>query len=127
DVKSGEEVWQRLVPEPFLIFDWGPGMSPVLYRDTLFFCQDDELLPALYAVEKKTGKVLWKDARSDMAVSYAHRVICETPKGPELVVAGTGKVLGYDLTTGQRKWAAELFCRDIKTTPVNRERIVFAL
>ncbi|HKB41524.1 MAG TPA: PQQ-binding-like beta-propeller repeat protein, partial [Gemmataceae bacterium] len=125
DAKSGEKVWQRPLPEPFFIFDWGPGMSPVLYRDTLFFCQDDDLFPALYAVEKKTGKVLWKDDRSDMAVSYAHPVICETEKGPELVVAGTGKLLGYDLTTGKRKWAAELFCRNIKTTPVTRDGIVY--
>ncbi len=125
DVRTGEKVWQRPLPEPFFIFDWGPAMSPVLYKDTLFFCQDDDLFPALYAVDKKTGKLLWKDDRSDMAVSYAHPVICETEKGPELVVAGTGKLLGYDLTTGKRKWAAELVCRNIKTTPVSRDGIIY--
>ncbi len=125
DAKTGERVWQRPLPEPFFIFDWGPGMSPVLYKDTLFFCQDDDLSPALYAVEKKTGKLLWKDDRSDMAVSYSHPVICETPKGPELVVAGTGKLLGYDPASGKRKWAAELFCRNIKTTPVSHDGIVY--
>src|SRR5262249_1804209 len=63
--------------------------------------------------------------RSDMAVGYSHPVICETAKGPELVVAGTGKLLGYDPATGKRKWAAELFCRNIKTTPVSYEGIVY--
>jgi outer membrane protein assembly factor BamB len=125
DARTGEKVWQRVVPEPFFIFDWGPGMSPVLYRDTLFFCQDDDLFPALYAVNKKTGKLLWKDDRSDMAVSYSHPVICETKKGPELVVAGTGKVLGYDPATGKRLWAAELLCRNIKTTPVSWAGVVY--
>src|SRR5581483_3241358 len=43
--------------------------------------------------------------------------IAQTAKGPELVVCGTGKVLGYNLDTGKRIWAAELFCRNIKTTP----------
>lgn len=125
DAKTGEPVWQMSLPEPFFIFDWGPGMSPVLHKDTLFFCQDDDLFPALYAVNKKTGKLIWKDDRSDMAVSYSHPVICKTAKGPELVVAGTGKILGYDLETGKRKWAAELACRNIKTTPISHEGVLY--
>src|SRR5262249_20187778 len=63
--------------------------------------------------------------RTDMAVSYSHPVICATPKGAELVVAGTGKLLGYDLKTGDRKWAAELSCRNIKTTPVVHKGVVY--
>jgi outer membrane protein assembly factor BamB len=125
DAKTGAKAWQLRLPEPFFIFDWGPGMSPVLYKDTLFFCQDDDLFPALYAVDKKSGKLLWKDDRSDMAVSYSLPVICQTPKGTELVVAGTGKLLGYDPATGQRKWAAELLCRNIKTTPVSHNGIIY--
>ncbi len=118
DARTGKQVWHFPMPEPFYIFDWGPGTSPVLHGDRLFFCQDDDVFPALYALDKRTGKLLWKDDRSDMAVSYSHPVIIDTPTGPELVVAGTGKVMGYDLATGARKWAAELSCRNIKTTPV---------
>lgn len=125
DAKTGKKVWNLPLPEPFFIFDWGPGMSPVLYKDTLFFCQDDDLFPALYAVNKITGKVIWKDDRTDMAVSYSHPVVCDTPKGPELVVAGTGKIMGYDLATGDRKWAAELACRNIKTTPLVKDGVVY--
>lgn len=125
DAKTGEKVWQYELPEPFFIFDWGPGMSPVLHANTLLFCQDDDVSPAMYALDKKTGKLLWKDDRSDMAVSYSHPVICETRKGPEIVVAGTGKVLGYDPASGKRLWAAELFCRNIKTTPVSHAGVVY--
>ncbi|MBI2806224.1 MAG: PQQ-binding-like beta-propeller repeat protein [Planctomycetes bacterium] len=125
DAKTGAQAWHMPLPEPFFIFDWGAGMSPVLYQDTLFFCQDDDVFPALYAVNKKTGKLLWKDDRSDMAAGYSHPVICQTPKGPELVVAGTGKVLGYNLITGKRMWAAELDCRNIKTTPVSHDGVVY--
>lgn len=125
DARSGEQVWQYDVPEPFFVFEWGPGASPVLHQDMLLFCQDDDVSPALYALDKKTGKPLWKDDRSDMAVSYSHPVICTTPKGPEIVVAGTGKVLGYDPATGKRLWAAELQCRNIKTTPVSDKGVVY--
>ncbi|WP_040592857.1 outer membrane protein assembly factor BamB family protein [Schlesneria paludicola] len=125
DVRSGEQVWQQKVPEPFFVFDWGPGMSPVLYNDCLFFCQDDDLTPTLYCLDKKTGEILWRDQRTDFAVSYSHPIVCETPNGPELVVAGTGKLIGYDIANGQRKWAAEIFCRNIKTTPQTKDGIVY--
>jgi len=125
DARTGADVWCYEVPEPFFIFDWGPGASPVLHQDMLLFCQDDDLSPALYALDKKTGLLLWKDDRSDMAVCYSHPVICDTPKGPEIVVAGTGKVLGYDPANGKRLWAAELLCRNIKTTPVSHKGVVY--
>lgn len=118
DSRTGETVWRQELPEPFFIFDWGPGMSPVLHGETVFFCQDDDLSPALYAFDRRTGKLLWKDDRGDMAVSYSHPIVCQTTTGPELAVAGTGRLLGYDLATGRRKWATQLFCRNIKTTPV---------
>ncbi len=125
DVKTGEQVWQQKIEEPFFVFDWGPGMSPVLYKDKLFFCQDDDLTPALYCIDKKTGEILWTDPRTDFAVSYSHPIVVETDKGPELVVAGTGKLVGYDLETGKRLWAAEIFCRNIKTTPLAIDGIVY--
>src|SRR5262249_1086639 len=125
NAKTGEKVWHCPLPEPFFIFDWGPGTSPVLFANMLLFCQDDHPFPALYAIDKKTGTILWKDDRSDMAVSYSPPVICDTDKGPEIVVPGTGKLLGYDPSNGKRKWAAELFCRNIKTTPVSHNGVVY--
>lgn len=125
DARDGKTVWQLKLPEPFFIFDWGPGMSPVLFEDMVLFCQDDDLNPTLYAVDRKTGRVIWKDDRGDMAVSYSHPVICTTKEGPEIVVAGTGKLIGYEPRTGKRKWATELFCRNIKTTPVSHDGVVY--
>lgn len=125
DAKTGETVWKRDIPEPFFIFDWGAGMSPVLLEDKVIFCQDDDLSPAIYAFNRQTGEPIWKDDRSDMAVSYSHPIAVETKSGSDLVVAGTGKLIGYDPQTGKRKWSADLFCRNIKTTPVSHDGIVY--
>jgi outer membrane protein assembly factor BamB len=100
-------------------------MSPVIHGDRLFFCQDDDLFPALYCIDAGSGEIIWKDDRSDMACCYSHPVICQTDAGVELVVAGTGMLLGYDYNTGERKWAAELFCRNIKTTPVSLDGVLY--
>jgi outer membrane protein assembly factor BamB len=119
DAATGETVWKTPLPEPYFVFDWGPGSSPVIHGDRIFFAQDDDLSPAIHCIDKRTGKILWKDERGEMACSYSHPVVCETPNGPEVVLAGTGKVIGYDYQTGERRWTAELFCRNIKTTPVS--------
>ena len=71
DAKTGEDVWQKELPVPYFVFKWGAGMSPTLYKDLLLFVQDDDLAPAFYAFDKKTGKLRWKDDRGDMAVNYS--------------------------------------------------------
>ena len=125
DAQDGHDVWHCPLPEPYFVFKWGPAMSPVLYRNLLLFVQDDDLSPALYAIDRRTGKVRWKDDRSDMAVNYSHPVICETDRGDEIVVGGTGLLIGYDPKNGRRLWQARTLLRNIKTTPVVHDGIIY--
>lgn len=125
DAETGADIWQKKLPVPYFVFKWGAGMSPTLYKDLVLFCQDDDLAPAFYAFDKTTGKIVWKDDRIDQAVNYSHPVICETDKGDEIVVAGTGKLIGYDPKTGKRLWSARTLLRNIKTTPVSRDGKIY--
>jgi outer membrane protein assembly factor BamB len=125
DAQTGRDHWRLKLPVPYFVFKWGPGMSPVLFEDKVLFCQDDDLYPAFYAVDKRTGDVLWKDDRGDMAVNYSHPVVCTTEEGPEIVLAGTGKLIGYDPDTGKRKWFARTLLRNIKTTPVSQNGVIY--
>ena len=119
DAKDGDIEWHREMPVPYYIFDWGPAMSPVLYKDKLLFVQDDDLHAALYALDTKTGKLLWKDDRSDQAVNYSHPIVAKGSQGDEIVVGGTGMLIGYDPENGKRLWHARTLLRNIKTTPVS--------
>jgi outer membrane protein assembly factor BamB len=125
DAKTGADIWHKELPVPYFVFKWGAGMSPVLYKDLVIFCQDDDLHPAIYAFDKRTGEIRWKDDRNDMAVNYSHPVVCETPSGDEIVVAGTGMLIGYEPATGKRIWQARTLLRNIKTTPVSHNGIVY--
>lgn len=125
DAETGVDVWQHKLPTPFFVFKWGPGMSPVLHEDKLIFCQDDDLQPAIYAFNKTTGKLLWKDDRHEMAVNYSHPVVCQTDHGAEIVVAGTRQLIGYDPDTGKRLWHANTLLRNIKTTPVSLDGLIY--
>jgi len=50
--------------------DWGAANSPIVWRDTVFFCLDDDLLPYVVAVDAATGKQRWKTLRPDMLVRF---------------------------------------------------------
>lgn len=125
DAKTGADVWHKELPVPYFVFKWGAGMSPVLYKDLLLFVQDDDLAPAFYAFDKRTGELRWKDDRNDMAVNYSHPVICKTDHGDEIVVAGTGLLIGYDPKSGKRLWTAKTLLRNIKTTPVVQDGVIY--
>jgi outer membrane protein assembly factor BamB len=125
DAPSGESVWHTKLPVPYFVFKWGPGVSPTLCDDKVIFLQDDDLNPALYALDRKTGEIAWKDERHDMAVNYSHPIVCETGSAKELIVAGTGKLIGYDLASGERLWFARTLLRNIKTTPVCHEGTIY--
>lgn len=125
DAATGADRWSVKLPMPYYVFKWGPGMSPVLHGESLIFVQDDDLSPALYVFDKKTGKLRWKEERNDQCANYSHPVVHSGPDGDELIVAGTGMVIGYDLATGTRKWFARALLRNIKTTPVCIDGIVY--
>ncbi|MEO7649118.1 MAG: PQQ-binding-like beta-propeller repeat protein, partial [Bryobacteraceae bacterium] len=125
DARSGRDVWQQKLPTPFIVFKWGPGMSPVLYRDMVLFVQDDDMNPALYAFDKVTGKQRWKDDRIDQAVNYSHPIACRAGGREDIVVAGTGMLIGYDPDSGRRRWYAKTLLRNIKTTPVCVDGVIY--
>lgn len=125
DAATGSDVWQQKLPVPFFVFKWGAGMSPVLYRDMVIFCQDDDLNPAIYAFDRNTGELRWRDRRDDMAVNYSHPVVCSVDGRDDIVVAGTGMLIGYDPMTGARRWSAKGLLRNIKTTPVCVDGVIY--
>ena len=125
DAVTGQDVWRHELPTPFFVFKWGPGVSPVLYRDLVIMCQDDDLFPAIYAFDKATGKVRWRDDRLDQAVNYSHPIVCHANGRDDIVVAGTGVLVGYDPDSGRRRWQAKVLLRNTKTTPVVVDGVIY--
>jgi outer membrane protein assembly factor BamB len=60
-----------------------------------------------------------------MLAGYAVPVLCEAEGRTDLVVAGTGKLKGYDPETGKEIWSSRTLLRTIMTTPVVREGVIY--
>ena len=71
DAATGADLWQAKLPKPAYLMDWGAAASPVVYKDTVLFCQDDDLAPYLVALDAATGAVRWRTTRNEMLAGYS--------------------------------------------------------
>ncbi len=113
---AGRLLWQ-LPMGPFNN-DFGAASSPVIVGDRVLLSQDHDENSFLLAVDKHTGKTVWKTDRSEFLRGFATPVIWDVASGKQVVVAGTLRVAGYDLETGKEVWTARGMARTICATPV---------
>lgn len=125
DAVTGAEVWRYAMPKPAYLMDWGAASSPIVHQGMVIFCQDDDLTPFLVAIDAKTGNERWKTPRKDMLAGYALPVICEANGRTDLVIAGSGKLKGYDPATGRELWTCNTLLRTIMTSPVVHDGVIY--
>lgn len=118
DAKTGNEAWRHELPQPAFLMDWGSGSSPIVYDGMVIFARDDDLNSYMVAVDAITGKEIWKTPRPDMLAGYAIPVMCTAGERTDLVVAGSGKLKGYDPKTGKEIWTCNTLLRTVMTSPV---------
>ncbi|MCA9047517.1 MAG: PQQ-binding-like beta-propeller repeat protein [Planctomycetaceae bacterium] len=118
DAENGKELWRFKLPEPFYLMGWGAANSPIVHNGRVIFNLDDDLAPYLIAFDAESGSLLWKTDRTEMLAGYAVPVLCTVDGRTDVVVAGSGKMKGYDPETGRELWTCNSLLRTIMTTPV---------
>lgn len=93
---DGKELWSQKWGSFKTRFGWGTGASPVLHKDRIYILNDNEERSFLAALDKKTGKQIWRVDREEQS-NWATPFVWENDKRTEIVTAGTGKVRSYDL------------------------------
>ena len=109
---SGKVLWRNL--EQHCMHENGPGGSPVIVGDVLFFHMDGSDRQYVVALNKKDGKIAWKTARSgklhsnpQLKKAYSTPLVMSRSGGNELISAGANWVYGYDPSTGDEKWKVD--------------------
>jgi outer membrane protein assembly factor BamB len=126
DAATGKDAWRLPLPKPAYLMDWGAGSSPIIHNGAVLFCMDDDLNPYLLSVDAGSGKVRWKTPRLDMLAGYAVPVLCEAGGRIDVVVAGTGKLKGYDPADGKELWTCNTLLRTVMTTPVVKDGVIYS-
>lgn len=125
DANTGKEAWRYSMPRPAFLMDWGAASSPIVHNGQVIFCQDDDLAPFIVSVDAKTGKERWKTLRKDMLAGYALPVLCTAGGRTDLVVAGSGKLKGYDPSNGRELWTCNTLLRTIMVSPVVHDGVIY--
>jgi len=121
---EGDPVWEFQPGTMQSKHAHGEGSSPALHEDTLLVNWDHEGASFLVALDKKTGETRWKEARPEVT-SWATPLVVGEGGEAQVVLAGTNRVRGYDLKTGNVLWECGGLSNNIVATPVYGDGMLF--
>jgi len=118
DTKTFDVLWKR-DDLPCRHFR-GPGSSLILYEDLLILTMDGVDVQYLVALDKKTGRTVWKTDRSaewndldtdgkprgegDLRKAYSTPLIIDVDRNKQMISVGAKAVYSYDPSDGRELW-----------------------
>jgi outer membrane protein assembly factor BamB len=102
----------------------GEGSSPVLWGNTLVVVVDHELQSFVVAIDKRTGKELWRQKRDEVSNWSTPRVF--EYEGRQQVVVNGEMVRTYDLENGELLWQCGYQSEGAIPMPAVGHGLVFA-
>ncbi|MCA9119520.1 MAG: PQQ-binding-like beta-propeller repeat protein [Planctomycetaceae bacterium] len=99
---DGQQKW--LVKPGSFISAHGFCSSPVLYKDSVIINGDHDGDSYIVALDRKTGKTLWKVDRPHKTRSYVTPIIRDVAGRTQMVLSGSKHIASYDPATGKRHW-----------------------
>ncbi|HKA17875.1 MAG TPA: PQQ-binding-like beta-propeller repeat protein [Blastocatellia bacterium] len=122
---SGKLIW-KTSPGPIATVGMGTGTSPVLFENTVILqCDEDNGEKSfILALDKKTGKEVWKTPRKVQA-SWSTPLIVRGPQRTELITSGNELIISYDPKTGKELWRSKGHESNAIATPLAGNGMVF--
>jgi outer membrane protein assembly factor BamB len=140
DTKTGKVLWER---RDFVCNHFrGAGSSPIIFQNLLFMNFDGSDHQFIAALDKNTGKTVWRKERSvdykdlgpdgkpeaegDWRKSYATPHIAMFNGKPVLLSSGAKAHYGYEPLTGNELWRVEeRSCHSAASRPVIGDGLIF--
>ena len=92
---DGNQVWSFEIPDRQTRSDWGSASSPVLHDDKLIIVYDNEEESWIAALDKRTGREIWRTARDEVS-SWATPYIWQHEQRTEIVTSAVNRIRSYD-------------------------------
>jgi outer membrane protein assembly factor BamB len=99
-------LWKRHLGQERSRFDvrWGHGSSPALYDDSLLLLVDHPGDSYLLAVDKRSGKDLWRAGRGTEKRSYTTPFVIRREDGDQLTINTKDRLEALDPADGRVLW-----------------------
>jgi outer membrane protein assembly factor BamB len=114
---AGTERWRYELPPARLPGNFGSGVSPIVVDGVVILVRDTRDDSEILALDVATGEVTWRHPRQSV-VSYCTPVAWDTVGGTQIVAAGLGRLIAYDLQTGDEAWSVSGMPSSCCSSPV---------
>ena len=99
---DGKLVWKKNLGPQAIEDSLGEGSSPALFGNTLVIVVDQEAQSYVVAIDKRSGKEIWRQERDEGSNWSTPRIF--THAGRHQVAINGATVRTYDLATGELLW-----------------------
>jgi outer membrane protein assembly factor BamB len=103
---DGEKLWSANAGSDLDRRGWGSASSPIVYGDSVIVTAAIESR-ALIALDKKTGKELWKTEANGFGSTWGTPVIVGEGENSELVLGVPYEIWSLNPANGKLRWYAE--------------------
>ena len=124
DCQSGKIIWKRDLGKMATKHGHGEGSSPVLKGNTIIINWDHEKESAIYAINKNTGKNIWKVDRKEVT-SWSTPIIVKSGEKNQVIVSSTQRIRGYDMNNGKVIWECSGMSNNVVASPVSENEKVY--
>jgi len=122
---NGKLVWEKDLGDKSMRNEFGEGSTPVLYKNHLVVVWDHTKGSFVTALDKRTGKELWRVARDEID-TWATPFVVEQGGRAQVIVPGMNRLHSYDLETGNVVWHSAGLTMNPIPSPVGEDGIVIA-
>src|ERR1035437_9855547 len=124
---DGQPVWRKDFGIKLrMIMAFGEGSSPALDGDKLVLLFDHEGDSFLVALDKNTGRELWRTPRSPGS-SWSSPMVITVAGKKQVLVAATKSVAAYDLENGKLIWQTTGLGRNVIPMPVVADGVAIVM
>ncbi len=114
---DGNHKWSRDLGKMRKKMMFGEGSSPALAGNVVIVVIDHEDDSFIYALNKETGKTIWKKGR-DENTSWATPIAVEVKGKTQVIISATNFIRAYDLQTGELLWQCSGQTGNVIPSPV---------
>ena len=118
---DGALVWQKDFGPLQMYNNFGEGAWTALDGNTLVVILDHEGASFLIALDKTTGRELWRTPRQGNT-NWSGPYITTHNGRKQVIVSASREAAGYDLETGKRLWSARGLGQNTIPAPTRRGR-----
>ncbi len=121
---QGNLKWEKDFGDMTTRGSFGEGASPALAGDKLIVTWDHENGSFIVALDKQTGREIWRKDRTERS-SWTTPLVVEVAGKLHAIVAGTNRTRAYDAHTGDVIWEAGGLTDNVIPAPVTGHGLVY--